>query len=207
MRRTIAAILVLSTLSLFTGGCATMQSEEHRGAVTGAGVGAVTGGVIGGVIGSQSGSTTEGVLLGALVGGLAGAAIGHYAYDQKRTEEQAQQQYAYNYDKSQVNLVRLESVSAVPKSVKPGEKVELVATYTVLGRQGTTMEVNEVREVRLKGALQGKPAITVQRQGGTYESSVPLVLPADAQKGEYVVETTVTCAGSSDTRESMFTVN
>ena len=54
--------------------------------------------------------------------------------------------------------------------------------------------------------LQGKPAITVQRQGGTYQSRVPLILPSNAPKGDYVVATTVQAGGSSDTRESRFTV-
>lgn len=207
MRRFIAAALVLTTFTVFTGGCATMQSEEHRGAATGAGVGAVTGGVIGGVIGHQSGSTAGGVLIGALVGGLAGAAIGHYAFDQKRTEQQAQQQYAYNYDNAKATLVRIESVSASPSRARAGDKVELVTTYTVLGPQGSTMDVTETREVRLRGELQGKPSITVQRQGGTYESRVPLILPNDAPRGEYVVATTVQSGGSSDTRENKFTVD
>lgn len=201
------SVFLAAALAVFTaGGCATQQAQEHKGAMTGAGVGAVTGGVVGGIIGHQSGHATEGVLLGALVGGLAGAAVGHYAYDQRQNEEQAKDNYAYSYEQAGANLVRIESVSAVPRSAKPGDRVELIATYTVLGPQGATMDVTETREVRMGGELQGKPAITVRRQGGTYQSKVPLILPADAPKGEYVVATTVQSGGSSDSRESKFTV-
>lgn len=207
MRRFLATCLALVMIAGFTTGCATPAAQEHKGAMTGAGVGAVAGGVIGGVIGHQSGSTTEGVLLGALVGGLAGAAVGHYAYDQKQTVQQAQQQYDYDYDQNKANLVRIESVANTPAKIKSGDKVEMVTTYTVLGPANAVMDVTETREVRLNGALQGKPSITVQRQGGTYESRVPLILPTDAAKGTYAVETTIASGGSSDTRESTFVVD
>jgi len=205
-RRLLSVFLVLCLTVIFSGGCATQSAQEHKGAMAGGAAGAVAGGVIGGVVGHQSGHTTEGVLLGALIGGLTGAAIGHYAYDQKQTEQQASEQYAYNYDQAGATLVRLESVSCVPDKVRPGEKVELVSTYTVLGRQNTVMDVTETREVRMNGELQGKPAITVQRQGGTYESRVPLILPSNAPKGKYMVATTIQSGGSSDTRENSFNV-
>jgi len=207
VKRAIAVLALVLYSAAFISGCATGQAEENKGALIGGGTGAVAGGIVGGVIGSQSGHTGTGVLVGALLGGLAGAAIGHYAYDQKRTEAQAQQQYAYNYNQAQANLVRIEAVSVTPRKARPGENVELVANYTVLGPQGATMDVTETREVRLNGELQGKPQITVQRQGGTYESKVPIALPQDALRGIYVVTTTIQSGGSNDTRESRFTVD
>lgn len=206
-KKAVALSVIAVFMAVMTTGCATMQSQEHRGAVTGGAVGAVAGGVLGGVIGHEAGATGTGIILGALLGGLAGAAVGHYGYDQTRSEQQAQQQYNYNYNQAQANLVRLESVKASPRSVRRGGTVDLMATYTVLGPQGATMDVIETREIRRGGELQGKPQITVQRQGGTFESKVPLNLPSDAPKGTYVVATTVQSGGSSDTRESTFEVN
>ncbi|MBI5190186.1 MAG: hypothetical protein HZA22_05885 [Nitrospirae bacterium] len=206
-KKAVALSMIAVFMAVISTGCATMQAQENRGAVTGGAVGAVTGGVLGGVIGHAAGSTGTGIVLGALLGGLAGAAIGHYGYDQTRSEQQAQQQYAYNYNQSQANLVRIESAKASPGKVRRGDTVDLMATYTVLGPQGKTMDVTETREVRRNGELQGKPQITVQRQGGTYESKVPLILPNDAPRGTYVVATTVQSGGSSDTRETTFEVN
>jgi len=206
LKRILASGIIAVFCTVLLTACATSTTEEHKGAIVGGTGGAVAGGVIGGIIGHQSGSTGTGVVIGALLGGLAGAAVGHYAYDQKRTEEQAKQQYNYDYSQSQANLVRIESASAAPARVYPGDTVNLVATYTVLGPQGAEMDVTEIREVRLKGELQGKPQVTVKRRGGTYESKVPLILPQDAPRGSYVVTTTIQSGQSSDTREARFSV-
>ncbi len=158
------------------------------------------------MIGAQSGHTGTGVVIGSLLGALAGAAIGHYAYDQNRTEEAAQQQYAYDYNQSKTNLVRIDDVFASPATVRPGGTLDLSTTYTVLGPRGATMEVIETREIRHAGELLGKPQVTVQRQGGTYTSRVPLMLPRSAQRGVYTVYATIQSGGSSDSREFTFIV-
>jgi uncharacterized protein YcfJ len=201
------SLLLVTGLTVSIAGCANQSTmEENKGAMIGGGAGAAAGGIIGGIIGSQSGHTGTGVVIGGLLGGLAGAAVGHYAYDQKRTETQAQQVYKYDPATAKATLVRVESTKTSPATVAPGGTVDLQATYTVLGPQNSTMDVTETREVRLDGELQGKPQITVQRQGGTFESKVPLVLPADAKKGKYIVATTVQSGTSSDTKETSFTV-
>ena len=213
LKKSISVTLLAIFLPALMAGCASQTTEqkggvleEHKGATVGAGAGAVAGGVAGGVIGAQSGHTTAGIVIGALLGGLAGAAIGHYAYDKKQTEAEAQKKYDYDYNKTQANLVRVESVSAVPSKVGRGDTVELVAKYTVLGPQGTSMDVTETREVRHEGTLEGKPQITVKREGGTYESKIPLGIPENAQPGQYTVITTVQSGTSSDSRETAFTV-
>ena len=201
------SLLLVAGLTVSMSGCANQSTmEENKGAMVGGGTGAAAGGLLGGIIGSKSGSTGTGIVIGALLGGLAGAAVGHYAYDQKRTETQAQQVYKYDPATAQATLVRVESTSSSPSTVVPGGTVELKTTYTVLGPQNATMDVTETREVRHNGELQGKPQVTVKRQGGTFESSVPLVLPADARKGKYIVATTVQSGTSSDTMETSFTV-
>lgn len=138
---------------------------------------------------------------------MAGAGIGHYAYNQKRTEAAAKEQYAYDYNQSKANLVRIDEVFASPGTVRLGGTVDLSTTYTVLGPQGATMEVIETREIRHGGELVGKPQVAVQRQGGTYTSRVPLTFPGSGRRGIYNVYATIQSGGSSDSREFAFTVH
>src|SRR5512143_3480971 len=123
MKRQIIALLVGMSLVAGGLGCATEQQSQYT--ATGAGVGAVTGGVLGGVIGSMSGHTGEGIAIGAILGGLTGAAVGNAEYHQERSEEAAAQKYAYNYEESRRDLLRVESVNATPKVVYPGQEVTL----------------------------------------------------------------------------------
>jgi len=199
-------IMIAGIFALTLFGCATDQYEQHKGAVIGGATGAAVGGVIGGAIGERTGNTTTGAVIGGVLGALAGAAIGHYAYDQVRTEEAAREQYGYRYDQAQTTLVRIESTTASPGIVKAGDTVNLAATYTVLAQPGATMNVVETREIRYNGELTGRPQVTVQRQGGTYTSKIPLTLAANAKPGKYTVLTTVQVGTNSDARETSFTV-
>lgn len=202
-RRTVSCIVILAFL-VGSFGCASVP-EEHKGAATGAGVGAATGALAGALLGSK-GAKTEMALVGGLLGALAGGAIGHYAYDQKRTKEETAQKY--DYKSSQGTLLRIEDVSVVPAVAKPGDKVEMKMTYAVLGAgAGKTAEIAESREIRYQGELYGKPEVTVSRSDGTYTSSIPLSLPADAKKGKYIVTMTVKGTSVSDSKEASFQVN
>jgi hypothetical protein len=84
--------------------------------------------------------------------------------------------------------------------------VNLSVTYTVLAQQGATMSVVETREIRYRGELTGRPQVTVQRQGGTYTSKIPVVLPANAKAGTYTVLTTIQVGANNDAREATFTI-
>jgi len=89
----IISIAVILTFLTGIFGCASLP-EEHKGAATGAGIGAVTGAVAGTLLGAK-GAKTEMAILGGLAGALAGGAIGHYAYDQKRTKDETAKKYNY----------------------------------------------------------------------------------------------------------------
>lgn len=206
MRKKVTCFVMAGIFLLTLFGCATYQYEQNKGAVIGGASGAAVGGVIGGVIGEKSGNTMTGVVIGGLLGGLAGAAIGHYAYDRVRTEEAAQKQYEYNYDQAQTALVRVENASVTPNIVKAGGTINLMATYTVLAQQGETMNVVETREIRYNGELIGRPQVSVQKQGGTYASQIPVTLAADAKAGKYTVLTTIQVGPNSDAREAFFTI-
>ena len=204
MYRKIISVAVI--LMFLTGifGCASIP-EEHKGAATGAGIGAATGAVAGALLGSK-GAKTEMAVVGGLLGALAGGAIGHYAYDQKRTKEETAQKY--NYKPSEGTLIRIEDVSVSPSVAKPGDKVDMKMTYAVLGvAANKELEISEIREIRYQGELYGKPEIQVSRNDGTYSSSIPLTLPKDAKKGKYSIIMTVRGASVSDSKEVSFQVN
>jgi len=203
MYRKIISVAVI--LMFLTGifGCASIP-EEHKGAATGAGIGAATGAIAGALLGSK-GAKTEMAVVGGLLGALAGGAIGHYAYDQKRTKEETAQKY--NYKPSEGTLIRIEDVSVSPSVAKPGDKVEMKMTYAVLGvGSGKALEISEIREIRYQGEMYGKPQVSVSRSDGTYSSSIPLTMPKDAQKGKYRVIMTVQGPALSDSRETSFQI-
>jgi hypothetical protein len=203
MYRKIISVAVI--LMFLTGifGCASIP-EEHKGAATGAGIGAATGAIAGALLGSK-GAKTEMAVVGGLLGALAGGAIGHYAYDQKRTKEETAQKY--NYKPSEGTLIRIEDVSVSPSVAKPGDKVEMKMTYAVLGvGSGKELEISETREIRYQGEMYGKPQVGVSRSDGTYSSSIPLTMPKDAQKGKYSVIMTVQGPALSDSRETSFQI-
>ncbi|MBP7033911.1 MAG: glycine zipper 2TM domain-containing protein [Syntrophobacterales bacterium] len=195
-----AIVLLMVSVFLIVTSCATIP-EEHKGAAKGAGVGAAAGAVLGAVVGGDTKSAVIGGLLGALVGG----AIGHYYYDQSRTRTETADRYGYR--PTQGPLIRIEGASVEPQTAAPGGKVDMKLTYAVLTPAETTeLTLVEKREIRHEGSLVGNPEITVVRKGGTYTSSIPLTLPADAKKGLYVVTSTVRSGQLSETIQSAFSV-
>ena len=201
-------LLIALSISIFAttllGGCASTV-EQHPGATSGAAIGALGGAVLGGIIGHQVDRKEEGIIIGAVLGALAGATIGHYAYDVRRTRTETEN--VYSYKPTSGPLIRIEDASAVPQVVKPGQKVELQATYAVLHPDpGAQIGIVETREIRKDGVLIGRPSVKVIRGGGTYTSVVPLYLPPDAQPGRYVVVTTIDGGVAKDTRETTFVV-
>jgi len=200
MKVKIIAIVLCLTLMSLPLGCANVM-EEHKGAAVGSGVGGAVGGVMGAVIGHGTGA----VVVGALAGALLGGAIGHFGYDQEKTREQTAKNYGYK--ETQGTVLRIESLNAVPASVRPGETVDLKMTYAVLhDSPDTKIAVTEVREITYKGELVGRPEVKVEHSDGTYTTSVPLQLPSSTQKGTYKVKAMVESQYAKDAREVTFTV-
>ncbi|MCF8130398.1 MAG: hypothetical protein K9N10_17955 [Deltaproteobacteria bacterium] len=192
-------LYLILALAVSTAGCTAMKG--HEGAAVGAGAGATTGAVAGALIGKGAGA----VVVGSLLGALAGGAIGHYAYDQKKTGAQTAEDY--NYGSNQGLVVRIEDASVSPINVHPGGEVTLAMTYAVLNPvSGRNTSITEIREITHRGRIVGKPEAQVSRPDGTFTSMVPLRLPPEAEKGEYRVISTVVSANASDVRETRFTV-
>lgn len=194
------ALAAVLSASVALGGCETVR--ENPKTSIGAGAGAAAGGVAGGLIGRN----TTGVVVGGLLGGLAGGAIGYYLERQDRNRAQAASEVGY--DAGQGTVVRVEQVQANPGSVRAGQTVNIVATYTVLTPQGDqTVAVRETREIRHNGALVANPTTEFSRTDGTFTSALPITLPANAGRGAYEVTTTVAVGDRVSRGSTNFRVN
>jgi hypothetical protein len=104
-------------------------------------------------------------------------------------------------------VVRIEEARVTPAVVSPGGTINLEATYAVMApTSDTQVKIIESREVTLNGELVGNPEVNVTHNSGTYQTSVPLILPADAKKGTYRVITTIKTESAKDAKETSFTV-
>lgn len=203
MKLRIVSFITVAAFFIGTTGCVTV-SEEHKGAAKGAGIGGATGAVAGAILAGE-GSRTKGAILGGLAGALLGGVIGNYTVDKKKTAQETTNKYAYQPTAG--NVVRIENSSVTPAVAGPGSTVNLGATYAVMApTSDVQVDITEAREVTLNGQLVGNPEVTVSHNAGTYQSSIPLVLPADAKKGTYRVITTIKTASGKDSRESSFIV-
>ena len=140
-------------------------------------------------------------VIGGLSGALAGGAIGNYLERQDRDRTAAA--IAVGYLPEQGELLKLETVEALPTTTRRGDIVNLTSTYTVLTPNNRPLTIRETREIRHNGSLVANPFIDVQRSNGTFTSILPIMLPANAKPGTYEVTTTV----SKDQRTSRSMTN
>jgi hypothetical protein len=191
----LAAALLLVALP------ACQYAREHPKTATGAGVGAAGGAIAGGLIsGSRKGMVWGGVL-GALAGGLLGAYADHK--DKSATETMA----AHNYSPDQGVQLTMESVTADPQSVSPGQSLELRMRYALMAPEPEQeMQVTETRTVTLNGHKVVDRTVEVYRAPGTYSSTQPVTLPPDAPSGTYQMTATVTVGNLSSSMTGTFTV-
>jgi hypothetical protein len=140
-------------------------------------------------------------VIGRLSGALAGGVIGNYLERQDRDRTAAA--IAVGYLPEQGEVLKLETVEALPATARRGDVVDLASTYTVLTPNNRPMTIRETREVRHNGSLVAKPFIDVQRSNGTFTSILPITLPPNAKPGTYEVTTTV----SKDQRTSRSITN
>ena len=139
------------------------------------------------------------------MGALEGSRIGHYTYEVKATYKETLQRYD---DQAPAGtIVKIEDVSALPTHVGAGDKVELGATYALLGTSpDADITVTETREIRYEGNVVGRPKVTLTHKGGTYSSTVPLFLPNDAKTGTYEIIITIQTPNARDSSRTHFTV-
>jgi len=202
-RQALALFLCVGILATSTVGCASFEQSvrENPGTVVGAAVGVASGLLIGGLLFHS----TTAALAGGLIGALAGGVIGNAMESQKRDYPATAK--AYDYTPTQGATVRIERVKAQPATVKAGETVHLIVEYALLTPDANReFSVTERREISTRGRLVGNPALSVKRTAGTWASTVPLKLPANAETGPYQVAVAVQAEGGVDHATMSFTV-
>ncbi len=195
--------LCCALVALALSGCVPLEQQvsEHPSTAVGAAAGAAGGALIGGL----AFRSTTGAVIGGLIGGLTGGLIGNAAEAQKQDQDATYRQYGYQTD--QGTVVRIEEVHVQPPQIRPGESVTLVVQYAILTpRQGHAMTVAERWDISYRGQATGSPVHTVHHSGGTWAGSLPVTLPPSAGTGTYHVAVTIEADGTSDTRETTFTV-
>ncbi len=203
MRKFLCLALSLAFLSAILPGCAGVEqtTRENPKTTIGAGAGVLGGAVVGGLIGGK-----RGALIGGLLGGLAGGGIGHYLDEQEK--DRAQTNREYGYSPSQGTRLRIETVRSNPATLSPGETVNINMTYAVFtASENQQILVTETREIVFNGKSVGKTSIDISREGGTWKSTVPITLPANAERGQYRVIATIGSQNAGpDRKEASFRV-
>lgn len=203
MRKIVCLGVALSFLAAVLSGCAeTGQTvRDNRRTTIGAGAGAVGGVIVGGLVGGK-----RGAVVGGLLGALAGGVVGHYYDEQEKTLAQTSKEYGYTA--RQGTRLKIEAVRANPAALSPGETININMTYAVLvPAADQQVLVKETREILVDGASVGKTSIDVSREGGTWKSTVPITLPANAALGNYrVVASVESKGGGKDVGETFFKV-
>jgi outer membrane lipoprotein SlyB len=200
--RKIASALLLAGGLACLNGCESIERaiKGNPKTAAGAGVGGAGGALIGGLAGGGTGA-----LIGGLTGVLAGGVIGQILDRQERTRAATAESLAYSDEKGTV--VRIEEVSLNPQSIRAGETVNVNVQYAIMSRGGTEpVRVREIRHIYYQGELVGNPVVEVQRQDGTYRSTLPIKLPESATPGRYDVVVGVEMNGALDRWESRFMV-
>ena len=203
LRQGVAWLLCLFLVAGGTLGCAAIEEQvkAHPETAIGAGVGTAAGMLTGGLIFGNA----AGTLLGGLVGGLTGGVVGNVI--EARSQDRAATSQRYNYSPAQGTMLRIEAVEAHPAQVRPSDTINLNMRFAVLARNAQqTIQVSERRQVFLNSSVVGDSTLQVQRMGGTWTSSQPLTLPANAASGSYRVVMSVNADGTGATQETTFTV-
>ena len=204
MRKLLCLGVALAFLSAILPGCAGVDqtARDNPKTTIGAGAGVLGGAVVGGLIGGK-----RGALIGGLLGGLAGGAVGHYLDQQEKDRLQTSRDYRYS--PAQGAQIRIETVRVNPAALSPGETVNINLTYAILTPTANTQVlVRETREILLNGNSVGKTSIEVSREGGTWKSTVPITLPANAAPGKYLVIASIDSrTAGTDRRETFFQVS
>ena len=175
--------------------------KAHPETAIGVGVGTAAGMLTGGLIFGNA----AGTLLGGLIGGLTGGVIGNVV--EARAQDRGATAERYHYTSTQGTILRIEAVEAHPAQVRPGDTINLNMRFAVLTRNAQqTVQVSERRQIFLNSSPVGDSTLQVQRMGGTWTSSQPVTLPANAVSGSYRVVMSVTADGTEATQQTTFTV-
>ena len=203
LRQGVALLLCLFLVAGGTLGCASIEEQvkAHPETALGAGIGTAADMLTGGLIFGNAAGTLVGGLLGGLTGGVIGNVIEARSYDRAATSQR------YHYSQAQGTILRIEAVEAHPAQIRPGDTINLNVRFAVLAPNvQQAVQVSERRQIFFNGSAVGDSTLQVQRMGGTWTSSQPFTLPANAASGSYQVVMTVKAAGVDATQQTAFTV-
>ena len=203
LRQGIALLLCLILIAGGTAGCVAIEEQvkAHPQTGIGAGVGLAVGLLTGGLIFRNA----TGTLLGGLVGALAGGVIGNVM--ESRSKDQASTTQQYGYTPAQGTMVKIEGTEVHPTQIRAGETVNLNIRFAVLTpNPQQKVLVSERRQMFFNDSSVGDSTLQAQREAGTWTSSQPITLPANAQSGSYRVVMTVKAEGTEASQQTSFTV-
>lgn len=201
-------VLVLFTVSL--AGCATNgYYDPARSAGAGALGGAATGAALGAIIGAATGSPATGAWVGAAAGAVVGG-VGGYLYAEhqnNQTRSAAMAAQSYHYTPARGDMVDISEVDASPNTLRRGQTINLVMTYTILTPEDAMVPVNLYREIRRDGVAVGSPYQgSASNRNGSYVDRVGLTIPSDAAPGRYTVINRIMTPRGTAERVTYFTV-
>lgn len=210
IRKSLALLMVL-IFAVSLVGCVTESGyyDPARSAGAGALGGAATGAALGAIIGAATGSPATGAWIGAASGALVGA-IGGALYAEHRNQQMRSAAMAaqyYNYTPARGAIIEVNEAAAMPSTVRPGQTVDMLMTYTVLTPENIPVQVTLYRDVSTAGRPVGQPyQVQATNQNGTYQDRVGFTIPRDAPPGTYAVRNRVMTAYGSSERTAYFTV-
>lgn len=203
LRQGIALLLCMLLVVGGTLGCAAIEEQvkAHPQTAIGVGAGAAVGLLTGGLIFHSATGTLLGGLVGALAGGVIGNALESRSADRTATSQR------HGYAPTQGTVVKIEGIEAHPGQIRVGETVNLNMRFAVLApNPQQTILVSERRQIFLNNTVVGDTTLQAQRQAGTWTSSQPVTLPANAQSGNYRVVMTVKAEGTEASQQTSFTI-
>lgn len=201
-RLAIGAVAIVTGLAI--AGCQTTGGTQDQ--VAGAGVGALVGCGIGALVtGSGRGCAT-----GAAIGGLLGwgaVALTQYNAQQVRSSSADSRIYGLTAPVSDTQ-VKIRQGASSPKSVRPGDSVNISTDYSVLLPSGVSnTSVTESWVLKKDGStVANLPAKTSTRTAGGWQADAAIKIPDNVPAGTYVIEHKVKAGSSYDTDESTFVV-
>ena len=186
MRKNACFALIALVLGLAAHGCATTNSAKGT---------------------ETPGGFLRAETFGGLLGALEGGALGDYSDRKEKELRETMQIHSEEPDITAVK-VRIEAVRVTPSVADPGDTIDIRIKYAILTPQDDmTVPVHETREIIFEEKPVGQASVDIERQGGTWRSSVPITLPMNVLPGTYQVVASVrTPNGEEDIEEVSFRV-
>ncbi|MCL1926624.1 MAG: hypothetical protein FWF95_05750 [Syntrophorhabdaceae bacterium] len=146
-------------------------------------------------------------LSGGLLGALKDGFLGKYSYRKEKGLQETRQTHSENPEITSAR-VKIEAIRTTPSIADNGDTIEIRIKYAVLTpREDMTVLVRETRKILFEENQVGEATVSIEREGGTWRSSVPITLPQDVSPGTYrVVASVQTPDGEQDTEEVTFRV-